>query len=117
MPVRDGQGAAREPGAGTARDERQALARADADEALHLGRRAGKGDELRHRPPAGEAVAVVDAQLLRLGDRLAVADDGADLGEDGRGEAHFASLLSASRPDRSIIDYRGFCFPAPVPEG
>ena len=45
------------------------------DDRLHLGGRRGQRDELGNDPPAGQAVALVRPQLLRL------ADDG-----DGGGE-------------------------------
>ena len=64
----DRRRAAGEPGARAARDERHALAVAGAEHGLHVLRRAGQDDELGHRAMPGEPVALVDAELLRLGD-------------------------------------------------
>ena len=98
--LRNGQRAAGQPGAGAAGDERHAFAGADADDALHLGGRAGEDDELRHRAPAREPVAVVDAELLGLRDHVPGADDGRDLGADGGGERHLRES-TASRKRRT----------------
>ena len=70
-PLRHGQRAAREAGAGAARDEGHALARADAGRPpapppVEPGRTTSSGV----RAPAREPVAVVDAQLLGLGDHV-----------------------------------------------
>ena len=69
-PIGDREGAAGEAGAGAARDERDALAGADADDRPHLGGRAGEDDELGRGAPAREPVAVVDAELLGLRDHV-----------------------------------------------
>ena len=106
--VGDRERAAGEAGAGAAGDERYALAGADPDDPLHLCRRAGEDDELRHRAPAREPVAVVGPQLLRLADHVGGADDGLELGANGGGERHSPSLLSARSGVESMIDYRGF---------
>ena len=66
--------AAGEPRPGAARDERHALAVARAEDGLHLLRRAGQDDELGNRAMPGEAVALVDAELLRLRDDVLVAE-------------------------------------------
>ena len=58
-PVRDGERAAGEAGAGAARDERDPVARAEPEHGLHLVRRAREHDARGLRAPAGEAVAVV----------------------------------------------------------
>ena len=73
-PVGDGQRAAREARARAAGDERDAVAGAEPDDGLHLLRRARQHDARRLRAPAGEAVAVVRRELLRLGDHVVVAD-------------------------------------------
>ena len=71
------------------------LACADPDDPLHLRGRAGEDDELRHRAPAREPVAVVDAELLGLADHVVGADDGLELGAERRRRAASARVYSA----------------------
>ena len=99
IPSATGSAPPERPGAGAAGDERHALARAEPDDALHLRRRLRQDDERRHRAPAREPVAVVDAQLLGLRDHVGGADDGPELGANGGGERHRASLLRAAGSD------------------
>jgi hypothetical protein len=64
----DGQRAAREPGAGAARDERHTCVVADPHDRLHLVRAPRQSDEGGDDTPAGQAVAFVRAELLGLRD-------------------------------------------------
>ncbi len=73
-PVGDGQRAAREPGAGAARDEGNAFPVTGADDGLHVLGRARQDDERGERAPAGEAVAVVDTKLGGVGDHVLAAE-------------------------------------------
>jgi hypothetical protein len=90
--VGDRQRAPREPGAGAARDERDPLAVARAHDRLHLGRRGGQRDEGGERAPAGEAVAVVDLELRRLGEHVRRPQRRPELLDDRR-HAHASILL------------------------
>ena len=67
-------GAARETGAGTACDERHALPVTRAKHRLDVLGRSGKDDELGDGAVPGEPVALVDAELLRLGDDVGGAE-------------------------------------------
>ncbi len=69
-----GRRTAGEAGARPARDERDLLAVAGAEYRLHVLRRAGKNDELRNRAVPRQAVALIDAELLRLGDDMRCAE-------------------------------------------
>ncbi len=106
--LRDGKRAARESRPRAARDERHALAGADLHGRLYLGRRAGQHDELGHRAPAGQAVAIVDAKLLGLGDHIARADGVLQLGPNGGWERHRSESTQRRKGGESMIDYRGF---------
>jgi hypothetical protein len=53
-----------------------------ADDDLDVLRRAGKHDELRHGSMAREAVALVDPELLGLGDDVLGAERGAQLADE-----------------------------------
>ena len=66
--ARDRRRPAREPGSRAARDERHALAMACAQDDLNVLGGPGKDDELRDRAVPGQPVALVHAELLRLGD-------------------------------------------------
>ncbi len=80
--------AAGQPGARAARDERHALARAGPQHRLHVLRRAGEHDELGNGAMPREAVALVDPELLRLGDDMLGAERSPQLGDEGGGQAH-----------------------------
>ena len=101
--VRDGKRAAGEAGAGSAGDERDAVASADPDDRLHLGRRAGEHDESRHGTPARKPVAVVHAQLLGLREHVVGTDDRPELGGDTGREGH-SRESTASRNQPRIDD-------------
>ena len=59
---------------------------------LDILRRARKDDKLRHRAVPGQTVALVDAELLGLGDDMLGAERRLQLGDEGGGQAHTASL-------------------------
>ena len=69
-PARDRSRSAREPGPRAARHERNAFPATGAHDGLHLLGGGGKDDELGDRSMPGQPVALVDAELLRLGDHL-----------------------------------------------
>jgi hypothetical protein len=75
----NGEGPAREPGAGTAGDERDAGRVARPHDRLDLLRRLRQHDERRHDATAGQTVALVGAELLRLRDDRALRHAGPDL--------------------------------------
>ena len=69
-----GRRAARKTGAGPARDEWHALAVTRAKHRLDVLGRSGKDDELGDGAVAGQPVALVDTELLRLGDDVRGAE-------------------------------------------
>src|SRR2546421_537634 len=71
--VRDRQGTAGEPRARAAGDEGNAPLVADADDGLNLLRRGGQHDGGRDHAKIREAVALIGAQLLRLGEQPVAA--------------------------------------------
>ena len=91
------RGAAGEAGAGAARDERHALPVTRAKHGLHVLGRAGKDDELGDGAVPGEPVALVDAELLRLGDDVRGAERRPQLGDEGGGQAHAIESRAACR--------------------
>ena len=91
-PARHRRRSTGQAGAGAAGDEGHALARACPKHGLDVLRRAGQDDELRHRAMSGQAVALVDAELLGLGDDVLGAERRLQLGDEGGGQAHTASL-------------------------
>ena len=105
-PVRDRQRAAGEPGAGAARDERHALAGAEANHGLHLLGRARAARRTPAGAPPGQSVALVRRQLLRLRDHVLGADRLAQVVHElgGRGTRRSYSRpgsLTAPIDDRS----------------
>ena len=88
----DRRRAAREPGARAARDERHALAVAGAEHGLHVLGRAGEDDELGNRAVPGQPVALVDAELLRLGDDVLGAERACSSSTSEAGRLTLASL-------------------------
>src|SRR5439155_13581157 len=86
--VRDRQGTAGEPRARAARDEGNARLVADADDGLNLLRRGGQHDGGRDHAKIREAVALIGAQLLRLGEQPVAGHDGPKPVQDA-GVHHF----------------------------
>jgi hypothetical protein len=94
----DGSRAAGEPRSGAARDERDLVSRTGADDRLHLLGRARQRYELGDRAVPGQAVALVDAQLLRLREDVLRAHDAAKLGREGTRERHRGESSEARSP-------------------
>ncbi len=107
-PVGDRQRAAREPGARAARDERDALPRAEPDDRLDVLGRAREHDGGGLRAPAGEPVAVVVASCSGSVITCASPERGPQLVDEAGGERHGPILLAAVGPESaaSIIDDR-----------
>ena len=78
-PARDRSRSAREPGPRAARHERNAFPATGAHDGLHPFGRGGKDDELGDRSMSGQAVALVDAELLGLGDHLPLLQRASEL--------------------------------------
>ena len=72
----------RETGSRTARDERDALAMARAQDDLNLLGRTGQDDELGNRTVPGKPVALVHAELLRLADDVRCPESCLQLGDE-----------------------------------
>ena len=70
IPSATGSAPPESPVPGPAGDEGNRRVVADADDGLHLRRRAGQRDERGDHAPAGEPVALVGPQLLRLADHV-----------------------------------------------
>ena len=103
-PLRHGQRAARETGAGTARDERDALAGAEAQHRPHLVGRARQDDTRRLRAPAREPVALVGRQVLRLRQHVGCTDRSFELVHQSGRKGHRRDPTSAGPSKASIID-------------
>ena len=80
-------GAAGKARPGSARDEWDAVACAEANDRPNLLRVRGKRDQSRNDPVAREAVALVGAKLLRLGDHASGADRSLDVAHELRPHA------------------------------
>ncbi len=93
--ARDRSGAAREPGAGAARDERDTRRVTRANDRLHLFGRPGQRDELGDRSVPGQPVALVHAELLELRDDVLVSERTAQLLDEGRVDPHACQLYGA----------------------
>jgi hypothetical protein len=59
-----------------------------AEDRLHVLGRAGEDDELGNSSVPGESVALVHAELLRLGYDVRFAERRPQLGDEGGGQAH-----------------------------
>ena len=76
---------------------------AGADDGLHVLGRAGQDDELRHGPVPGQPVALVDAELLRLGDDVLGPERAPELGHEVVRQGHAASV----RRSPAVLSRRG----------
>ena len=100
--VRDGQRAAREARSRPARDEGDAVAGAEPQHRLHLGGGAGEHDAGGLRAPAGQPVAVVRRELLRLGDHEPGAERLLELVHEAGWKGHAGDPTGGLRPPRRI---------------
>ena len=106
MPSATGSAPPESPVPGSARDERDAVPRAQPENRLHVFRRAREHDRRRLRPPAGEAVAVVRRELVGLGEDERVAQRLAQVVDEAGRKGHGAIVLAESGCNSNSIDHR-----------
>src|SRR5256886_6345363 len=112
--VRDRQGTAGEPRARAARDEGNARFVADANDGLNLLRRGGQHDGGWDHAEIREAVALIGAQLLRLGEQPVAAHDGPKPVQDA-GVHHFTIVNPCGTAAGKTYAYSNTITPTTAP--